>query len=82
MLKVTLPGKDGRTKLYLGLSFANLDRLRAQPLDTYVEIDGRELNLSVDVVLFSGRNEAEMSELVIGGIGPNTKVSVHDRLKS
>jgi hypothetical protein len=82
MIKATIPGKDGRTALYVGLSFGNLDRFRQQPLDTFIKIDGKEMGLPMDVVLFSGRTEAEMAELLAGGIGPDTKVHISDKLKS
>jgi hypothetical protein len=81
MLKATLAGNNGRTKLYLGLSFANLDRLRAEPMDTFIKIAGADLDLPVDVVIFSGRTEAEMAALIAGGIGPDTRVTVDPKLR-
>lgn len=82
MIKATIPGKDGRMALYVGLSFGNLDRFRQQPLDTFIKIDGKEMGLPVDVVLFSGKTEADLAEFLASGIGPDTKVNISDRLKS
>jgi hypothetical protein len=82
VIKATAQGKDGRTMLYLGLSFANLDRFRAEPLDTFLRIDGKEMGLPIDVMLFSGKTEADMTEVMAAGIGPDTKVHVDPKLKS
>ena len=81
MIKATIPSKGGRTALYVGLSFGNLDRFRERPLDTFIKIDGKEMGLPIDIVLFSGRTEPEMAELLAGGIGPDTKVNISPRFK-
>lgn len=80
MIKATAKGADGRDLLVIGLSFGNLDRFREQPGDTFIRIDGKEIGLPVDVVIFSGETEAKLSEYI--PIGPGTKVNVSDRLKS
>jgi hypothetical protein len=82
MMKATGKGPDGRDMLYVGLSFGNLDKFRAQPLDTYIRIDGKELDLPFDVMIFSGETEAQMADLMASGFGPGTKVHISDRLKS
>jgi hypothetical protein len=82
MIKATGKGPDGRDTLFIGLSFGNLDRFRAGPLDSHIQIDGRELGLSHDVWIFSGRTEAEMADLLANGAGPDTKVHVSDRSKN
>lgn len=82
MIKATGKGKDGRNTLYVGLSFGNLDRFRAEPLDTFIKIDGRELGLPFDVMIFSGETEAQMAELMAGGFGPDTKVNISPRSKN
>ena len=74
--------RNGRDMLMIGLSFGNLDRFRAAPGDTYIEIDGREMGLPFDVMLFSGETEAHCAEALAGGIGPGTKVHVSLRSKS
>jgi hypothetical protein len=82
MIKATGKGPNGRDTLFIGLSFGNLDKFRAGPLDSHIRIDGRELGLSHDVMIFSGRTEAEMADLLANGFGPDTKVHVSDRSKN
>jgi hypothetical protein len=82
MIKATATGPDGRTILIIGLSFGNLDRFRAQPGDTYIRIDGHDVGgLPIDVTIFSGETEAHCAEVIKAMIGPQTKVTVSDRLK-
>jgi hypothetical protein len=82
MLKMTASGKDGRHILVLGLSFGNLDRLRADAPDGFITVLGVELGLPVDVVIFAGETEASMAHHMRELIGPETKVTVSDKLKS
>lgn len=79
MIKATGQGQNGRKTLYLGLSFANLDKFRAESLDTYIRVDGKELGLPFDVMIFSGETEAHMADLMSGGFGPNTKINISKR---
>ena len=75
MIKATGKGPNGRDTLFIGLSIGNLDKFRAGPLDSHIRIDGRELGLSHDVLIFSGRTEAEMADLLANGFGPeNTEL--------
>jgi hypothetical protein len=72
----------GGTATYLiGLSFGNLDKFRAEPGDTYIRIPATESGLPVDILLFSGKTEAHLMDLVKDGIGVDTKLIVSDRLK-
>jgi hypothetical protein len=71
MIKGIATGDNGRTILLLGLSFENLDRLRAAPVDTYIKIDGRQLGLDIDVLVFSGETEEKMA---LEMAQPDTKV--------
>lgn len=81
MIKAT--GKtNGKDTFYIGLSFGNLDKFRDQPLDTYILIDGKEHGLSHDIMIFSGKTEAEMAELISKGLTPGAKVHISSRLKS
>jgi hypothetical protein len=73
---------NGRKILVIGLSFGNLDKFRAEPGDTYIAIDGREMGLDLDVMIISGETEADIAETMKGGIGPDTKVHVSPRSKS
>ena len=82
MIKATGKGPNGRDTLFVGLSFGNLDKFRAAPLDSHIRIDGSQLGLAVDVLIFSGRTEAEMTELLAHGFGPDTKVNISDRSKN
>lgn len=82
MIKATATLPDGRKLLVIGLSFGNLDKFRAEPGDTYIRIDGKEMKLPLDVLLFSGETEAHMQEAIAGAIGSDTVIHVSPRLKS
>ena len=82
MIKATGKGPTGNDTLFVGLSFGNLDKFRAAPLDSHITIKGAELGLPFDVMIFSGRTEAEMADLLASGFGPNTKVHVSERSKN
>lgn len=64
MIKATGKGATGRDTLFVGLSFDNLDKFRAGPLDSFIQIDGKQMGLPFDVMIFSGRTEAEMTDLL------------------
>jgi hypothetical protein len=81
MIKATAT-LNGRETLMIGLSFGNLDRFRAEPGDTFIKIDGKEMGLPLDVLIFSGETEAHMQTMMAGAIGPNTIVHVDPKLKS
>ena len=74
--------KTGRSLVVLGLSQRNLDKFRAAPLDSMIQIDGRALGIDVDIVLFSGPTEAAMAEVLRDMIGPDTKINVDPKLQS
>lgn len=81
MIKAT--GKwDGKDTLFLGLSFANLDKFRAEPLDTFITISGAEMGLPFDIMIFSGETEADMAHMMAPNIGPGTKLVMDDKLKN
>lgn len=82
MIKASARGADGRAILVIGLSFGNLDKFRTEPGSTYIKIDGREMGLPTDVLIFSGATEADCTETIKDFIGPKTAVVVSDRLKS
>jgi hypothetical protein len=81
MIKATAE-MDGRTVVMLGLSFGNLDKFRAEPGETYIRIDGKEMNLPFDILLFSGETEMKLMEMVSSFIGPDTKVHIDPKMKS
>lgn len=82
MIKATATGQNGRTIVIIGLSFGNLDKFRREPGETFIRIDGKELGIPVDLMIFSGETEAHCAESLAGGIGPNTKVHVDPKLRS
>ena len=82
MIKATGKGPTGNDTLFIGLSFGNLARFRAEPLDTYITIDGASMDLPIDVMIFSGKTEADMADMMASGFGPNTKVFVSPRSKN
>jgi len=73
---------NGRTVLILGLSFKNLDKFRAEPGETFIDIKGEDLNLPFDVMIFSGETEAHLHEMVKGNVGPDTIVHIDPKLRS
>jgi hypothetical protein len=82
MIKATMKQADGRTLMVVGLSFGNLDRFRAEPGDTFIRIDGREMNLPIDVLIFSGETEAHLAQMMEKSITPRTIVHIDPKLKS
>jgi len=82
MIKATGKGPTGKDTLFVGLSFGNLDKFREGPLDSYITIKGDEVGLPFDVMIFSGRTEAEMAEMMAEGFGPDTKVHVSNRSRN
>ena len=82
MIKASATLADGRQLLMIGLSFANLDKFRADPRDTYIPIEGKEMGLPIDVMIFSGETEAHMQELMLNYISAKTKIHIDPKLKS
>jgi hypothetical protein len=64
---------EGRPVLLIGLSFGNLRKFLAEPLDTYIRIPAAEMGLSHDVILFSGATEQQMAAQVGKGMMPPGK---------
>jgi hypothetical protein len=73
---------NGRRTLMLGLSFKNLDKFRAEAGDTFIRIDGREMELPIDVLIFSGETEAHMQTQLAKGITEDTILHIDPKLKS
>lgn len=61
MIKARGTGQDGRDALVLGLSFKNLDRLRA---GDPIEFDGAPYGYPGSVLIFAGRDEAVMASMI------------------
>jgi hypothetical protein len=83
MLKASIIGDDGKHLMILGLSFNNLDELRQKPCGTYIIVKGDEIGVpGIEVMIFSGRTEQEMSHYMTDFIHPKkTKVKIDPRLK-
>jgi hypothetical protein len=83
MIKAVAEMPGGRKLLVLGLSYANLDKFRAEPRDTFIRVDGKDVGgLPVDIVIFSGETEAHCGEVIEQFIDADTKVHISPRLKS
>jgi hypothetical protein len=59
---------DGRPTLLIGLSFGNLDRFRAEPGSTHIRISSDQVGTSHDIIIFSGKTEDEMVQLLAQGM--------------
>jgi predicted alpha/beta-fold hydrolase len=71
MIKATARIGD-RQLLVIGLSFGNLAKFLAEPGQTFIKIDGKAMDLPIDVMIFSGETEEDMAKIM--PIGPDTKV--------
>jgi hypothetical protein len=69
-------------KILLGLSHANLDRLRADGLKGAIKVAGKDLGIDVDIYITAAETEAVMLQEFAAGIGPDTEVKIDKRLKS
>jgi hypothetical protein len=82
MNKASATQADGRTALLIGLSFGNLDKFRAEPGDTFIKIDGKAMDLPIDVLIFSGEAEAHMETTLAKAFTEKTIVHIDPKLKS
>jgi hypothetical protein len=73
---------NGRTTLMIGLSFGNLNKFYKEPGDTFIKIDGKQMDLPIDILLFSGETEMHLAQLMERNIGPDTIVHIDTKLKS
>jgi len=71
-----------REVLLLGLTFGNLDRLRAGPGDDHIVIEGDDIGIEFDIWIVAGETEAALEKLIAPGIGPDTKVNISSRIKN
>lgn len=72
----------GREVLILGLSFANLDKLRAEVGNGYIEVSGKQVGLPIDIHIIAGETEAHIVQQLSGGMDENTVVVTEPRLKN
>jgi len=82
VVKISAKGKDGRMVVVLGLSYRNLDKLRADGLNGFIKVQGHELGIDCDVLITSAETEAAIAEAFKDMIGPQTDVRISDKLKS
>lgn len=82
MIKATATGKNGRKYLVIGLSHRNLDRLRADGLKGFIKIEGKEMDLPIDILITAAETEAVITHALGDLIGPDTKVHMSEKLKS
>jgi hypothetical protein len=76
MMKAILVNPDGTRVVLLGLSHANLDRLRSMGLSGYIEIKAADMDIPHDILITAAETEQVLLEAFAGGIGPNTKVHI------
>ena len=74
MLKAVATRNDGHSVMIIGLSFRNLDRFKNLPGECFIRIDGKEMGLPLDVLIFSGETEEHCADIMSVAIGPETKV--------
>jgi hypothetical protein len=82
MIKATAAARDGRSVVLLGLSWNNLDRLRADGLKGFIKVDGKEMGVPVDTLITAGETEQIMVDYMLQFIGSETEVHISDKLKS
>lgn len=73
---------DGRPTVILGLSHANLNRLRVDGLAGHVKVDGVELEIPFDILITAAETEQVMLDAFEAGIRAGTKLRIDPRLKS
>lgn len=81
MMKLKATAGD-RQIIVLGLSHANLDRLREQGLRGKIVVDGAEMGLDADIWITAAPTESAMMDAFGSAIGPDTKVHIDRRFKS
>ncbi len=80
-LTALMDEKGTKKKIFMiGLCMEELAILRNKPLRAITKIDGKNLGVAVDIMIFSGATEMEMAEHFADVVGPNTKYTVSPRL--
>lgn len=80
MIRLTGKGPDGEDTLFLGLTVADLDKLRSMPLRGNIRLERSETGLPCDIVIFSGRTEDEMLRALAKA--PRMTLGVAKRLRN
>ena len=76
MIKAKGLSATGRETVLIGLSYGNLERFRKQPMDTFIRIEGAEMELPFDILIFSGRTEAEMADWLTRALMPGAEANL------
>lgn len=79
-IRAEVPSLGGDV-LIVGLSHANLDRLRQDGLNGHIRIDGKELGIAFDILLTAAPTERDMMRAFADGVSAGTKVHIDPRLK-
>ena len=81
MIKATAKDENGREILILGLSHANLDRLRADGVKGYILIKGSDWGHDFDIYLTAAPTESAFVHAFVelGLLGPNTKLNIEGK---
>ena len=75
MIKASFTGADGTVIVVLGLSHANLDRLRADGLSGFIRINGNEIGVAgIEILITAGATEDAIAAHFKEFIGPQTDV--------
>jgi hypothetical protein len=82
MMKALLQDGD-KTVLLVGLTWGNLDKLREQSLDGFIEINADETGGKPfdRIMIVAGETEAHILDSMSDMIGPDTKMNIDPKLK-
>jgi hypothetical protein len=72
---------NGREIVLLGLTHANLDRLRTDGLKGCILVDGAEMGIPFDIHITAAENERAMLDAFQDSIGPDTKLHIDNKVK-
>lgn len=81
MMKIKADGPNGPV-VVLGLSHANIDKLRSDGLSGAIKIDAKELGIPLDIWITAAETEQVMIDAFEGCITPQTKLHIDKRFKS
>lgn len=74
MIKAMANAPDGKKIFIIGLSFGDLNKFLAEPGDTFIRIDGNQVKLPVDILIYSGETEEKCVEYISDAIDKFTNI--------
>lgn len=80
MIKALCKTSDGRDLLMIGLSFKNLEKFKTEVGDTFIKIDGKEMGVALDIIIFSGETEQQLARQLAPRITEETNTHFDPRL--